>query len=138
MPEQYTIDMLMNRAYEQLNEIALNKEKVTIDDPVIISQGGKRIVYKNFVTTCEKLKREPDDVQSFFTKELVTETSINGLGGLVIKGKYKMQPLLSLMMKYIEQNVTCRECKSDNTSLRKDTGKRFMKCDTCLSEKCID
>ena len=54
--------------------------------------------------------------------ELGTEGSIDGNQRLVIRGKYVPKYIESLLRKYIVEYVTCKMCRSANTTLTKVRG----------------
>ena len=71
--------------------------------------------------------------------ELGTEGSIDGNQRLVIRGKYVPKYIESLLRKYIVEYVTCKMCRSPNTTLTKDSVSRlyFMHCDDCGSSRSV-
>jgi len=65
--------------------------------------------------------------------------SVDGNQRLVIRGKYVPKYIESLLRKYIVEYVTCKACRSPNTTLTKDSVSRlyFMQCEECGAGKSV-
>ena len=59
--------------------------------------------------------------------------------GIILGGKVKESNIIPLMQKYINQYVTCTQCKSCNTIMLRDTSARsfLIKCNVCKSTKYV-
>lgn len=64
---------------------------------------------------------------------------MDGNQRLVIRGKYVPKYIESLLRKYIVEYVTCKACRSPNTSMTKDSVSRlyFMQCEECGAGKSV-
>ena len=115
------------------------KKRTTMKPPVLMRVGTKKTLWANFQDECRDMRRSPEHVYQFFMAELGTEGSIDGNQRLVIRGKYVPKYIESLLRKYIVEYVTCKMCRSPNTTLTKDSVSRlyFMHCQDCGSSRSV-
>ena len=71
--------------------------------------------------------------------ELGTEGSIDGTQRLVIRGKFVPKYIESLLRKYIVEYVTCKMCRSPNTTLTRNSVNRLyiLDCEDCGSNRSV-
>jgi len=124
---------------QELNPELQEKKRHVIKPPQLMRVGTKRTLWANFAENCKQINRDPEHVFQFVITELGTEASINGTGGLLLKGKYLPKYIESLLRKYIAGYITCNMCRSPNTELSKDpvTRLHFLHCKNCGSLKSV-
>mmetsp|Transcript_102 Transcript_102/g.169 ORF Transcript_102/g.169 Transcript_102/m.169 type:complete len:224 (-) Transcript_102:139-810(-) len=133
---------LLERCYKLLQDRNPNlsvKKRYSIPQPMVRRIGSKRTGWANFPQICKVLNRNVDHVQSYVLTELGADASNDGSGGLVIKGRYIQKQIESLLKKYIVEYVTCRMCRSPDTTLSRDPLTRlyFLQCQTCGSNRSV-
>ncbi|ODV58080.1 translation initiation factor eIF2 subunit beta ASCRUDRAFT_83060 [Ascoidea rubescens DSM 1968] len=137
-------EFLLDRFFEILKE---NNPELTGDrnaiklriPPPRIEREPKKTAFANIEEICEKLKRNPDHVIQFLFAELGTSGSIDGQKRLLIKGKFQQKNIEQVLKRYIIEYVTCKTCKSYNTTLRKESSNRlfFLVCNSCGSSRSV-
>ena len=137
-PIEYTYEFMLDRIME-LKDAKLNVRRNNIPPPTIIKNGTKRIVWTNFQDFVETVKRETGHIFHYISTELGSECSIDGMGRLVIKGKFAPKYIESLMCKYVTEYVECSSCHCYNTTITKDIVSRlyFIRCINCMCVRSV-
>jgi len=105
--------------------------------PVVYREGTKKTVWRNFPEICKIMDRQPEHVQSFMLAEVGSTGSIDGNGGLVIKGRFQPKNIENILRNYINEYVKCHTCKSPETHLKKENRLMFMVCEKCGSSRSV-
>lgn len=122
-------DELLDKAFKELPEKATKSER--FEPPVISSfLQGKQTVIKNISEVADKIRREPDHIMRFMSRELATPASFDGKRG-VIQGNFKEDLLNSRLKKYMDEYVLCGQCKKPDTSLVMFEGVKHKRCEVC-------
>lgn len=135
-PQEYSIEFLTDRLYDELNSLTANNKKLIIEKPIVKAMNKKTYIL-NFTSICSKINRQTNDIKQYFEKEMSAPTSINGQGGLVITGMFKEIHILKVFSRYIEDFVKCKECSSCDTELIKENRIVFNNCGKCKSKKAL-
>lgn len=139
----YTYMFLLKRLYEQarLNNPVMGvhsePQKLKIPPPILIKVGRKTI-WSNFTIITYKMNRKIEHFMSYFLSERgVTGTLQNK--GLAIKPHVTQDQVISIMKKYMNDYILCKECKSTDTFLIKDSITRltFVECTRCNSKRYV-
>jgi len=137
----YDIGKLVDRFCEQYKSITGNsnsgKFKTVIKAPEI-QPLNKKIYIQNFNDVCASINRDPQDVSTYISKELLVQTSIAGNGSLVIHGTYKRNHIESIVKKYVIGFVQCPLCKTQDTKLEKIDRIPFIICNKCHAKNGIN
>jgi len=136
----YTYGELTERIFSMLlennPELAKSKRK-PMKPPQVFREGTKKTVWANFQEICKLMSRQPDHVLSYALAELGTNGSIDGNHRLVIKGRFQPKQLETVMRHYISEYVSCRTCRSPDTSLKKENRLYFLQCHSCGSTRSV-
>lgn len=136
----YTYTELVERIFGMLlennPELAKSKRK-PMKPPQVFREGTKKTVWANFQEICKLMNRQPDHVLSYALAELGTNGSIDGNHRLVIKGRFQPKQLETVMRHYISEYVSCRTCRSPDTSLKKENRLYFLQCLSCGSTRSV-
>jgi len=132
--------ILLARGYEIMakqNPNIKSRKKCRILPPMVSLSGRKKTVYANMKETVELLKRDFEHLKDFLYAELGTTGSVDGSKRLILKGRFRVGQVQSVLGKYAENYVICENCTSPLTKLTRDAATRLysMKCDTCNSER---
>ncbi|POY70992.1 hypothetical protein BMF94_5917 [Rhodotorula taiwanensis] len=114
-----------------------HKKKYTIPPPQLFREGSKRSVFANIADICKRMHRQPEHVIQFLFAELGTNGSVDGAAQLVIKGRFQQKQIENVLRRYIVEYVTCKTCKSPDTTLTKDNRLFFMTCSSCGSTRSV-
>ncbi|BGP49244.1 translation initiation factor eIF-2 beta subunit [Rhodotorula kratochvilovae] len=128
----YTYTELLGRFFSLLYQShpslsgGTNKKKYTIPPPQLFREGNKRSIFANIADICKRMHRQPEHVIQFLFAELGTNGSVDGSARLVIKGRFQQKQIENVLRRYIVEYVTCKTCKSPDTTMTKDNRLFFM------------
>ena len=136
----YDIEKLVDRfcsAYKSTTGNSNNgKFRAVIKAPEI-QPFNRKIYIQNFKDVCASINREPQDVSTYISKELIVQTSIAGNGALIIHGSYKKNQIESIVKKYVINFVQCPLCKTQDTKIEKTDRILFIICNKCYAKNAI-
>ncbi len=124
----YSYDEMLAGVYSKMNQngIVRNEETILELPSLILGKSGRTLIFSNFSQVCQAMNRLEQDLMKFLTFELSTTITL-GMDGLYIKGNFRSRQIENLIIKYINQNVKCKDCKSFDTCLK---GKHIT-CQNC-------
>jgi len=139
---EYTYNMLLDRVFTILDQnnpelLSKKRSRMVMKPPSVFREGTKKTVWANFQEICKCLGRSTDHVQAFALAELGTSGSLDGSYRLVIKGRFNPKQIESVIKHYISDYVTCRTCKSHETTLKKENRLYFVQCKSCGSSRSV-
>lgn len=136
-----TYEELLARIYNKINgeRADTSVSRLRLKPPRIERVGTKRTSWSNFRDTVAAINRPELHLQSFYNAELGAQSSIDAEGRLIIKGKFGVPYVESILKKYISTYVQCPFCRSTQTTLFRDPASRLsmMKCDFCLATRSL-
>ena len=120
---------LLDRARAALPEKTLAFER--FETPAIESffQGSKTII-KNFDVILQKIRRPPQMLAKYFSKELAIPATIEG-DKLVLHGKFYDRNLRDKLSAFVDAAVVCKECKRPDTKILEKDGVKTLICEAC-------
>ena len=122
-------EKLLNRAIEQLPDEKTTDERFIVPEAKIFSE-GKATVLDNFSNIVGVLRRDPDHVMKYLTRELGTAGKIEG-GRAVFQGRFTRDQMDANVEQYIEEYVMCSECNRPDTTLGKMDRVLILQCAAC-------
>lgn len=90
-------------------------KKVTIPVPVLLRE-NKDLIWSNMDLFCTTINRENKYVEKYIQQELILKTSICQGGMKLFKTRLSETKFISVLKKYIVENVRCNQCNSLNTT----------------------
>ena len=151
---------LLRRFYSQLHAqnpslLTSTGKKYSIAPPSIHRDGNKRTIFANVTDICKRMHRAPEHVIAFMFAEMGTTGSVDGSSRLVIKGRFQQKQVENILRKYIGQlilssvrieskiscaveYVTCKTCRSPDTTLTKENRIFFVECGSCGSRRSVN
>jgi translation initiation factor 2 subunit 2 len=136
----YNTDILVDRFCDKYKSITGNsnsgRSRTVIKAPEIQSL-NRKIYIKNFHDVCTSMNRDPYEVSTYISKELLIQTSISGNGALIIHGSYRKNQVESILIKYITHFVQCPLCKTQNTKIEKINRITYITCNKCHAQSAI-
>jgi len=137
----YTYSELLKRLYDRISSRTDQEgplgQRRHIDPPEVGRVGTKRVAWINFYNNCKSVNRPPNHVLEFVLSELGTTGSIAADNKLIIRGRFQPKQLENLLKKYIAEYVTCKTCKSPDTTLKKENRLLFKVCSSCGSSTSV-
>ena len=129
-------EKLLDELYEKLPEKTTHVERFEIPTFDYFVEGNRTII-KNFKSVCDKLRREPQIIMKYLTKELAVPAEISG-ERLILQRKLTGDILNKKLEDYVTDNVICRECKRPDTHVE-DAGRgiRMLVCESCGAKRTI-
>jgi translation initiation factor 2 subunit 2 len=91
---------------------------------------GNQTMIRNFLEVATALRREPQHLLKFISKELATAGNYDA-GRAMLQGKFKEEQLNSRLSAYIKEYVMCNECKKPDTTLTTFEGAKYKRCEVC-------
>ncbi|WNY26442.1 translation initiation factor IF-2 subunit beta [Methanolapillus ohkumae] len=122
-------EKLLNRAIEQLPEEETSDERFTVPEAKTFSE-GKTTVLENFANIAGVLRRDPDHVMKYLTRELGTAGKLEG-GRAIFQGRFTRDQMNANIQNYVDEYVMCSECNRPDTSLEKNERVLVLKCAAC-------
>jgi translation initiation factor 2 subunit 2 len=74
--------------------------KVVVKPPEVVREGTKKSNFLNFKDICENMNRTQDHLMTFLLSEMGTTGAIDSKGSLIVKGKFSIKDVESLLKKY--------------------------------------
>ncbi len=120
---------LLKRAHEKFPPELLKKGRFVL--PVFGSHVvGMRTTIRNFNEVAQALRRDPQHLLKFLTKEMATAATSEG-GRAIFQGKFPTDTLQRLLERYAERFVKCPVCGSYDTKIVKEKRLFFLTCEAC-------
>ncbi|KAI1133265.1 domain found in IF2B/IF5-domain-containing protein [Nemania abortiva] len=138
-----TYNLLLGRFFDLLAEknpdhASTGSRSYKIPPPQCLREGNKKTIFANIEDITKRMKRSSEHVTAYLFTELGTTGSVDGSKRLVIRGRFQQKQLESMLRKYIIEYVTCRTCKSPDTTLEKGENRLyFMTCNSCGSRRSV-
>ena len=98
--------------------------------PVDIMWQGNRTFFRNFAEFPKILRRDPDKVLQYLSKEFAAPAQLAG-DKAVFVGKRDPQDFTSLLNRYVKEYLECPSCKSPDTRAEKSNRFTFLVCEAC-------
>jgi translation initiation factor 2 subunit 2 len=111
--------------------------KYKIPPPSVGREGNKKSLFSNVKEISDRMHRPTEHVIQFLFAELGTSGSVDGSNRLVIKGRFQQKQIETVLRRYIVEYVTCKTCKSVNTTLTKENRLYFLICNSCGSRRSV-
>lgn len=129
--------MLVKSEYEKLlkkiqDKILENKSSGSRFElpSVDIMWQGNRTFFRNFAEFPKILRRDPDKVLQYLSKEFAAPAQLAG-DKAVFVGKRDPHDFTALLNRYIKEYLECPVCKSPDTRVEKSNRFTFLVCEAC-------
>ena len=126
----YSYDFLLDRIYKMIQSPERSLLKIPIPE---LNPAGKRSVWVNFSSFETALNRPLEHLLHFVMEELGVEGTINAEKQALLKSRVARNQIESILRKYIQDFVQCKNCKSFKTTIIKDQSTRLqqLSCESC-------
>jgi translation initiation factor 2 subunit 2 len=120
---------LLNKAFEKLPKIKDSGERFEIPKIDLMIEGSQTII-KNFGQIASTLRRDPEHMLKFLTKELAAPGAIKQQRA-IFTAKLATTAVQQKLEVYIRDYVICKECKRPDTKLVKENRITILTCEAC-------
>lgn len=118
MSKYYDYEYLLNRVYEENIDKSKLRKSIKMKRPQVKYQG--RVTYwTNMGDIINTLNRPSSHFITYMETELSCHCNQNDKTVTII-GKYTGSNMETLLRKYISEHIRCRNCRTMDTSLRKN------------------
>jgi len=122
-------EKLLDKARSALPEKTQASERFETPAIEAFQQGSKTII-RNFEAILQKIRRPPELVARYFSKELAIPVTMEG-SKLVLNGKFYERSLRDKLQAFVDAAVICRECKRPDTKIVDKEGIKTLICEAC-------
>jgi translation initiation factor 2 subunit 2 len=91
---------------------------------------GQRTILRNFMDFPKVLRRDPDKVLQYLSKEFATPAERSGEQAMFV-GRREPHDFISLFEIYIKDYLECPTCKSPDTKIERENRISFLVCEAC-------
>lgn len=91
---------------------------------------GNKTIFRNFAEFPKILRRDPDKVLQYLSKEFATPAQISG-DKAVFVGKKDHNDFTTLFARYVKEYLECLTCRSPDTRVVKSNRVTFLVCEAC-------
>jgi translation initiation factor 2 subunit 2 len=122
-------EKLLDSAYEKVKVIEDSGERFELPSIEGFFQ-GKKTILTNFFQIASHIRRDPEHILKYLTKELATKAAIEG-EKISLNMKVSSKKINPKIEQYVEEFVLCKECKKPDTELAKDGKQTVVHCLAC-------
>ncbi|MEM4152655.1 MAG: translation initiation factor IF-2 subunit beta [Candidatus Pacearchaeota archaeon] len=119
---------LLEKLYKQVKKVETT-ERFEVPKAEGMIEGSKTII-TNFSQICSILRRKPEHVSKFLSRELAAQTIIEG-ERLIFNRKLTSSQINEKIQAYVKEFVLCPECGKPDTELVKEKNFMFLHCLAC-------
>lgn len=121
-PGGFQYNDMLSRATTLMRAVGIGEtnRSIEIPPPLMERIGSKRIVISNFAAICAAIGRTTIEVQKYFERQTSATTSLDGNEGLILKMKLDGKGVERIFDKFLDEWITCKVCKSIDTTLEKE------------------
>ncbi len=130
-------EKLLDSIYEKLpnTEIA-SGERFEMPTFEFFTEGNKTII-KNFKTVCDKIRRKPETLAKYLSKELAVPVDIQG-ERLVLQRKIMKDALNTKLTDFIRKYVICKQCNRPDTRIEEVAHRlKNLICEACGARSAV-
>lgn len=119
---------LLEKLYKQVKPITAT-ERFEVPKAQGMVEGTKTII-TNFLQICSALRRKPEHLAKFLSRELAAMVSVEN-ERLVLNRKLSSVMINGKIQSYVNEFVICPECKKPDTELVRENKFLFLHCLAC-------
>ena len=91
---------------------------------------GTKTVVTNFSQIVSCVRRAPEHLIKFLTKELASSSEVSG-DRLILSRRLSSKEINEKIERYVTRFVLCLKCKKPDTELCEERGKLYLRCLAC-------
>ncbi|MEM0473243.1 MAG: translation initiation factor IF-2 subunit beta [Candidatus Aenigmatarchaeota archaeon] len=120
---------ILKEGLEKIPEEVKSDNRLEIPKPEVSIQGSQTII-ANFVEIANVIRRKPDHLLKFLSKELAAPAHIEGNRAL-FQGKLYSGLIEKKLESYFREFLYCPICKKPDTQIIKQDRIYILKCEAC-------
>lgn len=120
---------MLDKLYREVKPIKSERERFEIPKVTGHVEGNKTII-TNFLQICSILRRKPEHLTKFLSRELAALIVTEG-DRIIFNRKLNSAKINEKIEGYVNEFVICPECKKPDTELVKQETFLFMQCLAC-------
>jgi len=126
MVEKY--QELLDKAYKEVRQVKVAErfEVPKVEGHIV----GTRTIISNFSQIASTLRRKPEHLAKFLSRELATQATIEA-DRLILNRKLSSKMINEKIEAYVKEFVICPECGKPDTELIKEDRFMFIHCLAC-------
>lgn len=124
-----TYEKMLENVYQNLPEKQKKKERLEVPNFTSFVEGRTTII-KNFKQVADTLRRNPQHMVKYMTRELGTPINLDGKRAIA-KSRIRRSQLDSALDGYVKEYVICNECGKLDTKLTTFEGVKYKRCEAC-------
>lgn len=122
-------EKLLDKLYREVKPIESHRERFEIPKVKGHVEGNKTII-TNFLQICSILRRKPEHLAKFLSRELAALIVSEG-DRIIFNRKLTSAKINEKVEEYVNEFVVCRECKKPDTEIVKQGTFMFLQCLAC-------
>ena len=127
---------MLDNVYSKLPEKVKSHERFEMPKADIMIEGKNKTIFRNFMSICEKLNRDPQFLAKYLSRELAAPVNIDGQR-LIIQRRVAPDLLQKKLERFVKEYVLCWECGKPDTRIVTIEGVRMLICDACGARRAI-
>jgi len=122
-------EKLLKKIQDKISENKSSGSRFELPSVDIMWQGN-RTFFRNFAEFPKILRRDPDKVLQYLSKEFAAPAQLAG-DKAVFVGKRDPHDFTALLNRYVKEYLECPSCKSPDTRAEKSNRFTFLVCEAC-------
>lgn len=127
---------LLERARSQVPPEVFEHKRFEIERVESFIQGNMTIIPR-FKELADFLRRNPQMILKYLTRELATAASIDTGGRAIFQGRHNNSTINDLMIRFVDAYVLCHECKKPDTHIVRENRFLFIICEACGARESV-
>lgn len=129
-------ESLLDNIYQNLPKKKAETERFEMPRFEYFSEGNKTII-KNFKAVCDRIRRDPDIISKYLSKELAVPVEIRD-DRLVLQRRLSGDILNKKLEEFVSKLVMCKECNRPDTHIEEAGHRvRILVCEACGARMAI-
>jgi len=126
---------LLQFAMEKVPKNVSVRDRFEVPSLSVEIQKNKTII-KNFREICDVLRREPEHLSKYLSKNLATPAILEG-GTLILQAVVSSEMIEKKIESYVKEFIYCKVCGKPDTKLVKEDRLLFMVCEACGAKSSV-
>ena len=123
-------EKLLKRIQDKISEKKTDTaERFELPAPDVMWE-GQRTIFRNFMDFAKILRRDPDKVLQYLSKEFATPAERSGEKAIFV-GRREPHDFVNLFQIYVKDYLECPTCKSPDTKIERQNRISFLVCEAC-------
>jgi translation initiation factor 2 subunit 2 len=122
-------NQMLEEALEKLPEETKSDVRLEIPKPEVVVSGSQTYI-NNFIEIANIIRRKPEHILKFLSKELASPAHIEG-NRAAFQGKLFSTLIEKKLESYYKEFLYCPECKKPDTQIIKQDRAALLKCEAC-------